>query len=199
MEWKPVPIPTYEYVYMVSDMGDVLSLRTGQLLTPKVTKAGYLRVALSIEGVVKMVAVHRLVAKAFIPNPENKPTVNHKNENKMDNRAVNLEWATNAEQNVYGTRIERAVKHTDYKKRNINYKSVAEKHDYSKSNMCNRKPVKAWTVIDGKRIYAGTFPTQKAASEYTGVSKSKVSQCVKGKIKTSKGFMFEIYMEGDKG
>ncbi len=71
--------------------------RKGKLLKPKKHKDGYLFVTLTKEKIKKNFYVHRLVAEAFIPNPENKPQVNHINGNKSDNTISNLEWVTNAE------------------------------------------------------------------------------------------------------
>ncbi len=95
--WKPVP--DYEGRYAVSDQGAVKNLRTGCLLTPQ-SRNGYL--AVNIDA--KQHYIHRLVAKAFIPNPEGKPTVNHLDEDKHNNSAQNLAWATMQEQVRYGTR-----------------------------------------------------------------------------------------------
>ena len=72
---------------------------------------GYLVVGLKAKnGKHKIERVHRLVAMAFIPNPDKKPTVNHLNEDKTDNRVENLEWATMAEQNAYGARMNKIRK-----------------------------------------------------------------------------------------
>ena len=191
MKWKNVTIKGYENLYKISDSGDVLSVRSGRLLSPKIEKTGYVRVTLSKNGVAKRCAIHRLVALAFIDNPDGKPTVNHKNENKKDNRVENLEWATNAEQNVYGTRIKRAVSHTDYKGRKIDYKAVAEKHNYNNENMCHRMPVSVWRIENGELILFGKYKSQKEASQNTGVSKGKVSQCVSGVKISCKGFVFK--------
>lgn len=189
--WKKVPIPEYADFYMVSNRGDVYSVRKRRLLKSKKNEVGYLRVGLSVDGKVKMFAVHRLVALAFVPNPYNKPTVNHINEIKTDNRVENLEWATTYEQNVHGTRISRAVSHTDYKKRGIDYMEVARKHDYTKQTMCNRKIVDVWMTKDGESVFVGRFMTHRKAAAYTGVSAGKVSSCVLGKIKSCKGYVFK--------
>ena len=127
-EWKY--IKGYENLYSVSNYGRIWSHRNKRCLNPILTNKGYLRVHLSKNGKTETFSVHRLVAMAFIDNPEKKPTVNHINEIKTDNRVENLEWATMAEQNSHGTRIERARNNTDYKSRNIDYSVVASKHNY---------------------------------------------------------------------
>lgn len=184
------PVAGYEGLYSVSNHGDVFSHRARRNLTPKKSWAGYLRITLcNGSNNHKTIGIHRLVAEAFIPNPENKPTVNHVNEIKNDNRVENLEWATFAEQNAHGTRTKRAIAHTDWKKRNkkMDYVTIAKKHDYSKQSMCNRKMVRV--LKNGSVI--GEFISQKEASAFSGVSVSKVSQCVSGIKQSCKGYSFE--------
>lgn len=185
MEWKDTYINGENYE--VSTTGLVRNKNRNTILVPKMSRAGYLRVTLCGKEGQKTVCIHRLVAIAFIPNPEGKPTVNHKDECKTNNNVENLEWMTNAEQNVHGTRISRARANTDYKARNIDYNEVARKHDYSRQDMCGRKCVA--TYKDGELI--GVFLSQKKASIVTGVSTSKISSCVTGYRKQSKGYTFK--------
>jgi hypothetical protein len=96
--WKPVV--GYEGIYEVSDQGRVKRIKpeyntyVGKILSGGIEKNGYRVVLLYDNGKRKMFKVHRLVAIAFVPNPENKPQINHKNAIKLDNRAENLEWST---------------------------------------------------------------------------------------------------------
>jgi len=83
--------------YEVSSLGKVKNAKTGRILKAHVGQYGYESVSLSLQGKSKTYIVHRLVALAFIPNPENKPEVNHKDGKKTNNRKSNLEWATSAE------------------------------------------------------------------------------------------------------
>jgi hypothetical protein len=112
-------IEGFEGYYQVSNLGNIRSLdRTiiqsngqvrhfnGRVLKQKLDRYGYAVVMLRkrTEGVRKSATVHRLVAEAFIPNPDNKPTVNHKNGNKADNSAQNLEWSTRQENTAHAIR-----------------------------------------------------------------------------------------------
>ena len=118
--WKE--IKGYEGLYEVSSLGKVRSLdRTvlykngqihihkGKLLVPGVSKLGYMQVCLCRNGEMKHPLIHRLVAETFLPNPENLPQINHKDENPSNNVLENLEWCS-VEYNInYGTRTKKAI------------------------------------------------------------------------------------------
>lgn len=105
MIWKPVV--GFEGYYAVSNTGEVMSLRKNRRLRQRIDRYGYPKVAFSVHGKSFYFTVHRLVATAFIPNPEQKKTVNHINEDKTDNRAENLEWLTTRENDNHGSRNKR--------------------------------------------------------------------------------------------
>ena len=94
-KWRPVV--GYEGLYEVSNLGRVRRIR---IVEPTKKKHGYMQISLvGKDGVRRSHRLHRIVAMAFIPNPEGKPQVNHRDENPENNRAKNLEWAT-AEENT---------------------------------------------------------------------------------------------------
>lgn len=134
--WKD--IPGYEGLYQVSNIGNVKSVdrhrpdkngryvfHQGKKLTPQLND-GYMYVILSKDGKQYSCKVHRLVAMAFIPNPENLPYINHKDENKSNNCVDNLEWCSKSYNDRYGTTPER----TRLMNRLKNGKSIAmfDKH-----------------------------------------------------------------------
>lgn len=88
-----MPIRGYEGRYAVSEDGRVWSYRRGHWLKPSLKK-GYPFVCLSNGPEIRQFTVHRLVAMAFIPNPDGLPQINHKNSDRQDNRVINLEWCT---------------------------------------------------------------------------------------------------------
>ena len=101
------PIQGYVGIYEISNMGRVKSLSRGverkdgntrvteeRIILPFITKCGYHQIVLCKDGVKKRQYIHRLVALAFIPNPNKLPIINHKDENKLNNRVDNLEWGS---------------------------------------------------------------------------------------------------------
>lgn len=105
-------IRTYpKEVYCYNANGDDVKMTIGgEILSPFTTKKGYKRVQLSDKGICTPQFVHRLVAMAFIPNPNGYPIINHKDENPSNNRADNLEWCTQQYNVNYGTAQERKGK-----------------------------------------------------------------------------------------
>lgn len=88
--WKPVV--GFEKYYWVSTNGEVFSIRSQHKISPFFN--GYKQVELNVNGKSTKKSIHRLVAEAFIPNPNNLPCVNHKDGNKLNNCVGNLEWCT---------------------------------------------------------------------------------------------------------
>jgi len=139
--WKNVV--GYEGIYEISSFGELRSLDRntfhpngnlelkGRIRVPSVSQAGYFQTTLSSNGENKYFFVHRLVAVAFLPNPENKPYVNHKDFNKQNNNVENLEWCTqkeNIHHSIGGNRqvYKKGETHHCYGKKKIIEKGVSE-------------------------------------------------------------------------
>lgn len=184
-EWRPVA--GYEGLYEVNNLGEVRRLEgkvlmkdghiktvKERILKPSLAGRGYPYVNLSKYGVSHLVSIHRLVAIAFIPNPDNLPQVNHKNENKTDNRVENLEWCTNLYNMTYNDRHIRA--------------GLAERGKVAH----NRKEVIQYT-LDGQ--YVASYSSVVECANNLGCSESGIRAVIYGKHKSCKGFKFE-YSDG---
>ena len=175
-QWKP--IKGYEGIYEVSDLGRVRSLP--RMLTDskgrrhpvpmKMLKMhdrkGYDSVTLHDMGRKAIMSVHRLVAMAFIPNPDNLPVVNHRDENPKNNQVSNLEWCDISYNTRYGTGVERAQ----------------AKHVY------HRKAVEQLTK-DGQHV--ATFKGVKEAARATGADASVIVRVCKGRNETAGGYRWK--------
>ena len=158
--------------YSVTDDGRVFSLNYCGSGEKKELKPGlchgYNRIWLCRGGEVKQFRVHRLVALAFIPNPDNLPEVNHKDENKTTNRLDNLEWCDSKYNNNYGTRNERCGE------KHLNRKDLS-------------KPVKQFKK-DG--VFIKEYPSMKEVERQTGFYQSNISYCCNGKLKSAYGYIW---------
>lgn len=176
-------IKEYEGLYQVSNFGRVRSLDRyvnnrhkngnklvkGKLLKQVKLSGGYLGVTLCKNNVIKTHSVHRLVAQAFKPNPQNKKCVNHLNKIRTDNRAENLEWCTYKENNNW-------LDHNELvSKAKTNNKKVS-------------KPVEQYT-LDG--VFVKEYPSAKEAQRQTGISNSNIIQCCQSKRKYAGGFIWK--------
>ena len=177
MEEQWLGIIGFEGLYQVSNLGRVKSLEksyvTGRgwirhqeekLLKPRKTKFGYLQITLCKNGKIKHLTVHRLVALHFLPNPNNLPMVNHKDENKENNIASNLEWCDAKYNTNYGTARERLAKAL----------SIPILQIEKETN----KIIKEW------------FSIMQVEREL-GIHHSSIIQCCKGERKTAGGFKWK--------
>lgn len=178
--WKPVV--GYEGLYEVSNTGEVRSLfRYKKLLKPTVARNGYCAVELFKNKKRKHILVHRLVALAFIPNPDNLPMVNHKDETRDNNCVENLEWCTAKYNMNFGTLQRRRCSHTDYKK-----EIYAENARKNGKKVC--KPVSQFTKSGD---FLHSYESGKEAHRKTGVSHSHILECCAGKVKTAGGYVWK--------
>lgn len=165
----------FDGLYQITQDGQLFSSRSNKYLRPATDRYGYKYYVTSINCKRITLKAHRLVALAFIPNPLNKPTVNHINGIKTDNRIENLEWATVKEQ---------ANEPIHYAK----LMSLASANFYTAG--LRRNFGRKRTAVYRSGILINIYPTLKIAAETHNVSYGKASECANGKRKITGGFTF---------
>lgn len=196
--WKD--IPGYEGIYQVSNIGNVKSLvfnkhrhyykkdYSSRLLSKIKNNMGYYYVNLyNRKGVgYKRYLIHRLVAIAFIPNPDNKPFIDHINTNPTDNRVENLRWVT-AKENSNNHRTRQHLKE--------GCKNNGQPYNMMKKAFeASRKAVQMLDLKDGSVIK--TFESISDACRYTGIFVQSICRVVKGKGKSAGGYGWKYKTQG---
>lgn len=159
-----MPIQGYSK-YLISNKGRIKAIQTRgeKILTQTLTEKGYLKVTLYESNTKTTLLVHRLVAKTFVINPENKPQVNHKNGIKTDNRVENLEWCTSQENVVHS--IKTGLRVTPK----------------GKDNKCSKTIIQMDLNNDIIKIWGSS----KEIERELGIDQSAIIRCCKHKQKTS--------------
>lgn len=180
MEWKT--IKGFEN-YEVSNEGEVRNITTGLVLKPRDNGAGYLYVDLYVNKEAARRYIHRLVAETFIPNTNNKPEVNHIDEDKANNSVSNLGWVTAKENSNYGTKTERMKNNLEWKKSNA--------ENLQRLRESNSKPI---IVIYRDSTYED-YPSASIAARELGLNQGNIWRVLNGKYKTTGGLKFEYAEE----
>ena len=205
--WKD--IEGYEGLYQISNFGKVFSFKSNKILKPFNDKKGYLKIELRKENRRKIYFLHRLVAMCFIENKNNLPYVNHKDENKHNNRVENLEWCTCKYNNNYGTRNSRISKKmlgennpmygkrgdlspNKHKMLGENNPMYGKHHSKETKRKMSESRIGLFTGNKNPRAKKVMCITTGEIFDYIGmaetkynISHSNISACCKGKIKSA--------------
>lgn len=167
--YKVAQIEGYEGLYTIDTLGGICSHHHGKCrgIRYRTNNRGYSLVNLSKNGIIKTFKVHVLVAKHFVPNPNGLSEVNHKDEDKSNNRADNLEWCTRSY--------------------NINYGSRTEKQ--------RSKVSKAVICFDKHGNLIAKYDSITSASHMTGISISHIAACCKKKYPYAGGLIWRYATE----
>ena len=172
-----VDIQGYEGYYKINSSGDVYSVKNNKLLRSGRNNQGYKLIALCKDGKEKSFKVHRLVALAFIPNPNNYPFINHKDEDKTNNNAENLEWCTHRYNINYGTAI------------------LRRSESIRNSPLKARKPIVQLSLSGD---FIKEYRSTKDAAEQTGIDRTQISRSINHVGIQAQGYLWVLKGEYDK-
>lgn len=180
-------LPVLDYPeYTVYEDGRIWSNKTNKFLKPAYTKAGYASVELFNQKGSKRLLVHRLVADAYIPNSNNFPQINHKDENPKNNHASNLEWCTAKYNMNYGIGARTRHSKIDYTK--PIYKETAIQN--------GRKVSRPVMMLDNSGNCIASFASAVDASQHTGIYKTNITRSARSNHLKAGGYKWE-YVKGE--
>ncbi len=184
--WKD--IEEYEGLYQISNLGrvkrilfinNIISKPENRILSNKLDNLGYVQVTLCKNGTRKYKRIHRLAAKAFLPNPNNLPCVNHKDGDKNNNRIDNLEWCTHSYNTKHALSNGLIDANKIKKARQKNIKKAQEISHLQNVGETNCKSVlREKEVLEIRKIYSERKMTQKQLAQQYGVHKDTISRII---------------------
>lgn len=176
--------------YTIDTNGNIYSKRKKKYLKQTINKYGYCKVKLQKDNYSKIYSVHRLVAEAFISNPENKSFVNHIDCNKQNNKVSNLEWVTAKENTQHAVKnglFDNMAKINSEKMKGSN--GLVKYQGYKKANEVTRKKVAQY---DKNNNIIKVYKSLTEASKETGINIVAISYSANGKRKTGGGFVWHF-------
>lgn len=187
-------IKGYEGLYQISNEGRVKSLprewkcarnesgnrHHNEIIMSPQLRLNYYRVRLVKDGVGKNKSIHRLVAEAFIDNPDNKPVIDHINGNSIDNRVENLRWCTQEENNGF-----------ELHRKNIGKAQLGRKHSEETIEKVRKKLYKPINQYDLNGNLIATYSSAKEAAITTNSNYVSICQCCTGRNKTANGYIWK--------
>lgn len=197
--WKD--IPGYEGLYKVSNTGKIFSVVTNRELSVIQKKDGYTCISLcDKDHNKKQYRVHQLVAKAFIPNPNNYPFINHKNEIKNDNRVENLEWCSIKYNSSYGSapkKISEKLKGVPKSKEAIEKRRITMKEKLSNMTKEERQAMFGRTISEERKKQMSIERRKENLSQET-IEKMSISNLLNRQFEYAKEIM-KFKMLNDSG
>lgn len=192
--WRKVK--GYEELLIVSNIGNVKRLgwtnKAGNYVLEKdkaisTHHTGYRYIVINFEGKQKFLLVHRLVAEAFIPNPDNLSEVNHQDLNKSNNSINNLEWCSRQENVDHA--VAKGARKVNTNKPNINKTRVNKPKSYAPTNPGGipKKPIVAIDAEGNETTYESANACARAIDGFS----TNIAKCLKGKLRTYKGYTFK--------
>lgn len=171
--WKD--IPNYKGLYQVSNYGKIKSFLSNKILTPRISRSGYLRISLRKDGLTKDFYIHRLVGEVFLNKPNYKCEISHKDTNKQNNVYTNLEWVTHKENQNNPISVKKQLGENN--------------HRFGKSNDYNSYKHICYKIkcIETNKIY---LSIHKASNE-TGIPFSSIQHHLKGELDNAGGYHWQ--------
>ena len=163
--------------FTVHPNGDVTDEK-GNKRNKYITKNGYVQVSIPVDGKFRKQLVHRLVAEKYIPNPFNKPCVNHIDGNKENNDVKNLEWCSYSENELHS--------------HNVLGKKVSKEHLKKIHEIHKERASKTVMQRTLSGNYVASFKSMSEAMRKTGISQGNISECCNGKRKKAGGYIWNF-------
>lgn len=178
--------------YFIDINGNVFSKRRNRYMKPIKSKSGYYVIQLHKNMKFKTFSIHRLIAKAFIPNPNNYPCINHIDGNKLNNDISNLEWCTHKHNSQEAVRIGLFDNVKKIQRENAIKNNLSKYHI-----LANEVTKKKVSQYDKNGSFIKTYNSMSDASRENNIQVTNISYCANGKRKSAGGYIWKLERNDD--